>query len=322
MPRTASIRRLRVGSDWIEYDDSGDGGPVSCSCTLECSATGSRRSPRKARWASSVSFVLGGARYVAGGSARPPPDGLLITRATSARLLLDEIGCCRAAHVCGHSSGALSRIAAGPRPTELVHSPRVADPAPGGDLLGPINAPVDSQRGWSSNGRRNASGDVGTGIERFMNAVCGSHHRLVMERVLVRQATSGRFASPRSSRTKRPPSSNGISVWRRQSESAFRHSLSTVKKRRRLAARTPRIGHSARSHDATRRGRRAAVVSVTSCRSRTRAVSLGSIADFVSAKSDGRSVMPPLGSRNEPSRLLICAGAQASALTRPRRSRS
>ncbi len=97
-------------------------------------------------------------------------------------MLLDTLGL-SAVHVCGHSSGALIGLQLALDRPGLVNSLVLLDPAPCGDLLGPINAPVI---GGVIGPVMEAYGigDVVAAFDRFMTAVGGSHHRAVMERTL------------------------------------------------------------------------------------------------------------------------------------------
>jgi pimeloyl-ACP methyl ester carboxylesterase len=179
MPHTESIRRFRVGSDWIEYDDSGDGEPI---LLVHAGVFSDWFAPVAAESALREFRLIRVRRagYVAG----PAPTGHL-TLADHARhcaMLLDDLGI-GAAHVCGHSSSALIGLQLALDRPELVHSLVLLDPAPGGDLLGPINAPVIPNVVGPAMAAY-AGGDVATGFERFMNAVCGPHHRSVMRDVL------------------------------------------------------------------------------------------------------------------------------------------
>ena len=179
MPHTASIRRLRVGSDWIEYDDSGDGEPI---LLVHAGVFSDWFAPVAAEAALSEFRLIRVRRagYVAG--MTPTGHLTIADHARHCAMLLDEMGV-SAAHVCGHSSSALIGLQLAIDRPELVHSLVLLDPAPGGDLLGPINAPVIPNVVGPAMAAY-GSGDVATGFERFMNAVCGSHHRSVMERVL------------------------------------------------------------------------------------------------------------------------------------------
>jgi pimeloyl-ACP methyl ester carboxylesterase len=176
MAKNAKRQRLRVGDDEIEYDDVGEGEPIllvhagvfsdwfaPVAATVELAGFRIIR-PRRAG-------------YVTGAAA----SGHL-TIADHARhcgLLLDELGLA-VAHFCGHSSSSLIGLQLALDRPSLVQSLILLDPAPCGDLLGPVNSPVIGQVVGPAMAAY-ASGDTSTGFDRFMTAVCGAHHRAVME---------------------------------------------------------------------------------------------------------------------------------------------
>jgi pimeloyl-ACP methyl ester carboxylesterase len=179
VPTTAAAQRLRVADDWIEYEDVGAGEPI---VLLHAGVFSD--------WFLPVAAApeLDGFRIIrvrrAGYIPGVATSGHL-TIADHARhcgLLLDALGIAPA-HVCGHSSSALIGLQLALDQPELVQSLVLLDPAPCGDLLGPINAPVVGEVLGPALGAY-ASGDPATGFDRFMTAVCGSHYHAVMERLL------------------------------------------------------------------------------------------------------------------------------------------
>jgi pimeloyl-ACP methyl ester carboxylesterase len=113
----------------------------------------------------------------------PPSAHLTISdHARHCALLLDELGL-TSAHVCGHSSSALIGLQLALDRPGLVHSLLLLDPAPGSHLLGPVNAPTIGEIIGPVMGAY-ATGDIAGGFDRFMTAVCGPDHRLIMERAL------------------------------------------------------------------------------------------------------------------------------------------
>ena len=179
MTSTGSRQRLRVGEDEIEYDDLGEGEPI----LLVHAGVFSD-------WFALVAATaeLDGFRVIrprrAGYVAGCTPSGHL-TIADHARhcgLLLDELGI-GTAHFCGHSSSALVGLQLALDRPPLVHSLVLLEPAPGGNLLGPVNSPVIGVVVGPAMAAY-ASGDISSGFDRFMTAVCGSHHRTVVEQML------------------------------------------------------------------------------------------------------------------------------------------
>jgi pimeloyl-ACP methyl ester carboxylesterase len=179
MARNARRQRLRVGQDEIEYDDVGEGEPI----LLVHAGVFSD-------WFAPVAATeeLAGFRVI-----RPRRAGYVTDTAASGHLtiadharhcarLLDELGLATA-HVCGHSSSALIGLQLALDRSRLVQSLTLLEPAPCGDLLGPVNSPVIAQLVGPAMAAY-ASGDPSTGFDRFMTGVCGAHHRAVIEEKL------------------------------------------------------------------------------------------------------------------------------------------
>lgn len=179
MPPTSIAQRIRVGADWIEYEDVGAGEPI---LLIHAGAFSD--------WFVAVAATpeLSGFRIIrlrrAGylTDCAAPGHLTIADHARHCGLLLDALGLA-ATHVCGHSSGALIGLQLALDRPGLVHSLVLLDPAPCGDLLGPINAPVIGGVIGPVMAAY-AVGDAATAFDHFMTAVCGSHYRLVMERVL------------------------------------------------------------------------------------------------------------------------------------------
>lgn len=179
MSRIEMAQQIPVDGALIEYEDVGAGEPL---LLIHAGVFSDWFAPLAALPELSDFRVIRVRRagYVAG----PPPERHLTIRdhAQHCAAVLGELGV-SAAHVCGHSSSALIALQLTLDRPQLVRSLVLLDPAPGGELLGPINAPVIPNVLGPALGAYGA-GDVATGFDRFMTAVCGSHHRSVMERVL------------------------------------------------------------------------------------------------------------------------------------------
>jgi pimeloyl-ACP methyl ester carboxylesterase len=179
MAPTGMTQGLRVDDERIEYDDVGAGEPI---LLVHAGAFSDWFGPV------AVTAELSGFRvirvrragYVTG--SVPSRHLSISDHARHCGLLLDALGLSKA-HVCGHSSGALVGLQLVLDRPDLVQSLVLLDPAPGSDLLGPINAPtIDGVIGPVM--AAYAAGDTAVAFDRFMTAVCGSHHRSVMEHAL------------------------------------------------------------------------------------------------------------------------------------------
>ena len=179
MARTGTTQALRVDGEQIEYEDAGAGEPI---LLVHAGAFSDWFAPVAATAELNGFRVLRLRRagYVNG--SVPSRHLSIADHARHCGLLLDALGLSKA-HVCGHSSGALVGLQLALDRPELVHSLVLLDPAPGGELLGPINAPtVGGVLGPVMEAY--AGGDTAVAFDRFMTAVCGSHHRSVIEQAL------------------------------------------------------------------------------------------------------------------------------------------
>jgi pimeloyl-ACP methyl ester carboxylesterase len=179
MTPTEGARRLRVGSEVIEYFDHGEGQAV---LLVHGGAFSDWFAPAAATAELAGFRVLRPRR--AGYVSRAAP-GRHLTLADHARhcaSLLEALGI-EAAHVCGHSSGALIGLQLAMDRPELLRSLVLLEPAPGGDLASDANREVLGRCIGPALGAI-AAGALERGFEMFMTAVGGEHYRAVIETAL------------------------------------------------------------------------------------------------------------------------------------------
>jgi pimeloyl-ACP methyl ester carboxylesterase len=171
--------RLHVDGDEIEYAETGVGEPL---VLLHAGVFADWFSPVAALPELSGFRVLRVRRAGYLDGVRPVRHLTLEDHARHCASLLDALHF-TSAHICGHSSSALIGLQLALDRPDLARTLMLFEPAPGGDLLGPLNTPVIGDVVGPAMAAY-AAGDVALGFERFMTAVCGPQHRDVLERVL------------------------------------------------------------------------------------------------------------------------------------------
>jgi pimeloyl-ACP methyl ester carboxylesterase len=173
------MRRLQLGDAVVEFDDLGDGdavllvhGGVLSDWFAAVAANPELDGFRVIR--------MRRAGYVDGS---PPSRHLTVNdHAEHCALLLNELGV-DAAHVCGHSSGALITLELAIHHPDAIRSMVLLEPAPGADLVGPACQAALPEIVGPVMGAF-AGGDVAGAMDLFLRAVGGDHYRSVIDGVL------------------------------------------------------------------------------------------------------------------------------------------
>ena len=173
-----TIRTARVGSTEIQYQDHGEGEPL---LLVHAGVFADWFLPLAA------SDTLRGFRVIrvrrAGYGPTPPSEPVSIrghAQHLAALLRSLDIG---KVHVVGHSSGALIALQLAADEPDKVQSLALVEPA----ALGPFQVPAFAdlgQRFIRPAVAAFSAGDLAGATEKFLNGVCGSDHRAVLDRSL------------------------------------------------------------------------------------------------------------------------------------------
>jgi pimeloyl-ACP methyl ester carboxylesterase len=169
---------LQVGDDAVEYEDRGAGEPI---LLVHGGVFADWFTPVVASDALDGFRVIRVRRAGYAGGSEPTAHRTLADHARHCGLLLDALGLARA-HVCGHSSGALVGLQLALDRPGVVHGLVLLEPAPAGALGGPVDQAAADLIGGAMAAW--AAGDSATGVDRFLTAVGGPHHRAVLQQEL------------------------------------------------------------------------------------------------------------------------------------------